>query len=103
MTIEKAAALILLGVMSPTLLFVSLLIRTTAGRPILVTEPLTTGNHLIAHLYRFRTTGPGTPIFDLLSRLLRQHGLDELPILWNVIRGDVRLIVALRRCRRFIQ
>lgn len=84
---ERVAALILLLTVLPTVLFVALLIRLTAGSPVLVTEPVSTDAGRFALRHRFRTTGPGTPFFYIIGRGLRRYDIDELPALWSVVCG----------------
>ena len=43
-------------------------------------------------LYKVRTLYPGADRAPLVGRLLRQTRLDELPQLWNVLKGDMALI-----------
>ena len=43
------------------------------------------------NILRFQTLGPERPI-PVVGAILRQYGLDELPILLNVLRGDTNLI-----------
>src|SRR5882672_10987602 len=94
--LEQVAAFVLLIVCLPGLLVVALLIYLTGGRPILLTPELPARDNSAAHNYRFRTTGHGTPAFHVIGRFLRTAAIDEIPRLWSVLRGDIRMKELLR-------
>ena len=71
--------------------FLALFIRITSGTPIVVTDEWVTKEGERARAYRFRTTGPGLPVFRAVGRVIRQHSFDEILSLWNVACGEVRL------------
>lgn len=91
-----------LGVIAPVLGVVALAIRATMGRPVLFRQERAGFQGRPFVLYKFRTMldpsdprarGPGDE--DRLTRLgafLRAASLDELPSLWNVVRGDLSLV-----------
>jgi lipopolysaccharide/colanic/teichoic acid biosynthesis glycosyltransferase len=88
---ERFAALLCLAVIFPALLLISLLIGATAGGPTVINDPTTTTAGAVSLSPRFRTTGPGTPIFHFMGKLLKELGLDTLPALWSVVRGEIHL------------
>ncbi|WNS43524.1 sugar transferase [Paenibacillus sp. MMS20-IR301] len=95
----SSVALLLL---SPILLIVAVLVRMKLGGPVLFSQERPGLNDKIFKMYKFRTmTDERDSNGELLSdsirltsfgKLLRSTSLDELPELWNIVRGDMALI-----------
>jgi lipopolysaccharide/colanic/teichoic acid biosynthesis glycosyltransferase len=100
--LDRTAAATGLVVLSPVLGAVALLVRTKLGSPVLFrqTRPGLGGEPF--EMVKFRTMtdarGPdGALLPDAerltpLGRFLRGSSLDELPELWNVVRGEMSLV-----------
>lgn len=92
----------LLIVLSPVMALVALAVWLVNGRPVFFCQPRPGLGGRVFILCKFRTmrhaTGPnGVPLPDAerLSRLgsfLRATSLDEIPELWNVLRGEMSLV-----------
>lgn len=102
-------------VLSPLLAVVALLIKTTSRGPVLFSQKRVGLNKRQFTMYKFRTMVPGAenlqhkllhlnemsgPVFKMkndpritrIGRLLRKTSIDELPQLFNVLRGDMSLV-----------
>lgn len=99
---DRSVALIVLLLLSPVILILVLLVRLNLGSPVLFRQ-LRPGLH--GHpfsLVKFRTmtdarhaNGELLPDAERLTRFgrfLRTTSLDELPELWNVLKGEMSLV-----------
>lgn len=99
---DIVAALLLLLVLSPLLLIVAASVRVTLGTPIFFRQQRPGLHGKPFTLIKFRSmTSDRDPAGNLLpdrdrltrfGRLLRKSSIDELPELWNVLKGDMSLV-----------
>ncbi len=95
-------ALLALVVLSPVLAVTALLVRLKLGAPVLFTQERPGRDGKIFRLYKFRTMLPPTPGLDdpahdaqrltPFGRKLRATSLDELPELFNILKGDMAVV-----------
>ena len=114
-TFDVAGSLALLILLAPVFLFVALLIKMTTPGPVFFTQKRVGLNKREFTMFKFRTmvsnaeriqekllhlnemSGPvfkmkNDPRITPLGRVLRKTSIDELPQLFNVLRGDMSLV-----------
>jgi len=89
-------------VLSPTLGIVSVLVRTKLGSPILFKQKRPGLNEKIFTIYKFRTMTdekdehgellPDSVRLTKFGKMLRATSLDELPELFNILKGDMSIV-----------
>lgn len=99
---DFVCALLATIVLSPVLIVVAILVRIKLGSPILFTQERPGRNGKIFKLYKFRTMLPPQdgvidPKQDAVrltpfGRKLRSTSLDELPELFNMLKGDMAVV-----------
>ncbi len=100
---DRLGALALLLLLSPLLLLVAIAIRLDSPGPVLFRQQRHGGLGNIIEVYKFRTMrhAPGAgyrqatrgdPRVTRLGSFLRRTSIDELPQLFNVLRGDMSLV-----------
>ncbi len=95
----------LLTFLTPGFLLIALAIKTTSRGPVFFRQPRYGLDSRTFEILKFRTmytqaadptgvqqTRSGDPRITRLGHFLRKSSLDELPQLWNVIRGDMALV-----------
>ena len=97
--VVSASGLVLLV---PIFVVVSILVLVSSGRPVFFRQSRLGKNKQPFKLIKYRTMDIGTqqlPTHEVdpraitgLGRVLRATHLDELPQLWNVLRGDMSLV-----------
>jgi lipopolysaccharide/colanic/teichoic acid biosynthesis glycosyltransferase len=100
--VDIVAAGLGLAVAAPLFALIALAIRVDIGSPVLFRQVRPGYQGRPFTLVKFRTMRDavdehGTPLPDAerltrLGRVLRSTSLDELPELWNVLRGDMSLV-----------
>ena len=91
-----------LAVLSPVMGVTALLVRQKLGSPVIFHQDRPGKDEQIFRLYKFRTMtdargADGELLLDAqrltpFGRRLRSTSLDELPELWNILRGDMSIV-----------
>jgi len=110
---DRVVGIVLLVVIAPIMAVVAIMIRLILGRGTIYVQDRVGLNGEIFKMYKFRTmrvdrrcSNQSFPLVDRrerhkslndprhtsLGRWLRRRSLDELPQLWNVVRGDMSLV-----------
>ena len=116
--IDRVFAGVAIAALAPVLAVIWLLVRATMGGPVLFRQRRVGRDGVVFEMLKFRTmagspavgesdahwaslilngSAEGEPMAEPdrrtpIGRLLRKLSLDELPQLWNVVRGDMSLI-----------
>ena len=89
-------------VLSPVLIIVAILVRLKLGSPVLFKQKRPGLNEKIFTMYKFRTMTdekdengellPDSVRLTKFGRMLRSTSLDELPELFNILKGDMSIV-----------
>lgn len=100
--IDRLGAAVGLILLSPLMLVIAVVIRASLGSPVLFRQVRPGYRGRPFELVKFRTMreasdAQGRPLPDAqrlteLGRFLRSTSLDELPQLWNVLKGELSLV-----------
>lgn len=95
-TIDVSCALTTLAVSFPALVGAAVAVRVSMGKPILFRQERPGKNAAPFTLYKFRTmrSGAGSDGDRLtrVGRFLRSTSIDELPQLFNVLKGEMSIV-----------
>jgi undecaprenyl phosphate N,N'-diacetylbacillosamine 1-phosphate transferase len=99
---DFVCSLLALIVLSPVLLITALLVRIKLGTPVIFKQKRPGLNEKIFTLYKFRTMTdqkdeqgnllPDEVRLTKFGKMLRSTSLDELPELWNILKGDMSVV-----------
>ena len=102
---DAVVASLMLLVLSPVLALAALAVWASSGRPLFYRQERMGLDGRVFRMVKFRTmrldaenetgpvwTSPDDPRRTRLGALLRRTSVDELPQLWNVLRGDMSLV-----------
>ena len=95
-------SLIAIIVLSPVMLVVAVLVRVKLGSPVLFKQQRPGKDEKIFRMYKFRTMTdekdaegrllPDEKRLTRFGKLLRSTSLDELPELFNILKGDMSIV-----------
>jgi len=102
---DVAVSTTALLLLSPLLAVLAFAVRLTSGRPVFYAQERMGLDGRVFRMFKFRTMLPGAedasgPVWTTekdprrthVGSFLRKTSLDELPQLWNVLRGDMSLV-----------
>lgn len=100
--LDFTISLIAICVLAPVMLVISLLVRIMLGSPVIFKQQRPGKNGKVFLLYKFRTMTdkkdkdgellPDEVRLTRFGKLLRSTSLDELPELWNIVKGDMSFV-----------
>jgi lipopolysaccharide/colanic/teichoic acid biosynthesis glycosyltransferase len=99
--------------LTPVMAIIALVIKLDDHGPVFYAQSRAGKNGRVFRLLKFRSmivgsdrysllTGPHDPRLTAVGRFLRRHKLDELPQLFNVLKGDMQLVGARPEVERYV-
>lgn len=99
---DLLVSLLLILILSPLMLVIAVLVRINLGRPVLFSQQRPGLHGKLFRIYKFRTMrdlyGPDAHLLPdgerltPFGRFLRASSMDELPELFNVVKGEMSLV-----------
>ncbi|HGF1449275.1 TPA: sugar transferase [Streptococcus suis] len=100
--LDFVVSLFALVILTPLILMIACLVALNLGTPVLFSQERPGKNERIFKMYKFRTMTnardqagnllPDSQRLTPFGAFLRSTSLDELPELWNIVKGDMSLI-----------
>ena len=100
--IDFCLSLFALIILSPVIIVVALLVRVKLGHPVIFKQKRPGLNEKIFTMYKFRTMTdkkdqngqllPDSERLTKFGKMLRSTSLDELPELFNILKGDMSIV-----------
>ena len=99
---DVVMAFIALCILSPFILVIAVLVKIKLGSPVIFKQERPGKNEQIFCLYKFRTMTdkkdrngnflPDEMRLTKFGKMLRSTSLDELPELWNILKGEMSFV-----------
>jgi lipopolysaccharide/colanic/teichoic acid biosynthesis glycosyltransferase len=105
---------IVLFLLSPFLLIIAMVIKASSAGPVIFKQKRVGKNNQDFTIFKFRTmrtrkeegkqitVGERDPRVTKVGYFLRKYKLDELPQLWNVLRGDMSIVGPRPEVRKYV-
>lgn len=100
--IDLILSLFVITILSPVFIVISIIVRIKLGRPVLFKQKRPGKGQKIFDMYKFRTMTderdddgnflPDEERLTLFGRKLRRTSLDELPEVFNILKGDMSFV-----------
>lgn len=91
-----------LFILSPFLLIIFILVKVNIGTPVFFTQERVGKGQRVFKMYKFRTMTnekdsenkllPDEQRLTRFGKILRSTSIDELPELWNILKGDMSIV-----------
>jgi lipopolysaccharide/colanic/teichoic acid biosynthesis glycosyltransferase len=111
--LDRALAAAGLAALSPVFALAALAIKMNDGGPVFFRQPRVGAGFRTFQMLKFRSmrtdaggpplTSSGDPRVTAVGRFLRRTKLDELPQLWNVLKGEMSLVGPRPEVPRFVE